>query len=132
MTTTASKIESFFRLSLNNKNIFVADANPRHEGEYDYAIFLNERNYKDYVSNKMDTEDLIIWQLDGGRFGFSYLVEDPGVYMHKDGSGTPPSWELVEHKETFTNILDCTKKISEFIFQGLVNQAVINYNENYD
>lgn len=132
MTTTATKIESFLRLSLNNKHIFVSDANPKHEGEYKYAVFFNERNYKDYTYNKMDSEDLIIWQLDGGNFGFSYIVEDPGVYMYKDGSGMPPSCELVEYKETFVNILDCIKKISEFIFQNLVNEAVINYNENYD
>lgn len=120
MTTTASKIESFLRLSLNNKHIFVSDANPKHEGEYEYAVFFNERSYKDYTSNKMDTEDLIIWQLDGGRFGFSYVTENNIIS------------DFVEYKETFANILDCTKKISEFIFQGLVNQAVINYNENYD
>lgn len=131
MTTNASKIESFLRLSLNDKNIFVSDARAKNEGEYDYAIFLNERNYQDYVSNKSDSEDLIIWEVKG-KIGFSYIVEDPGVYMYKDGSGVPPSYDFVEHNETFSNILECSKKIAEFIFYSLVNQAVMNYNENYE
>jgi len=131
MTTNANKIENFLRLSLNDKKIFVSDARAKNEGEYDYAIFLNERNYQDYVSNKSDSEDLIIWE-EKGKIGFSYLVEDPGVYMYKDGSGVPPSCEFFEHKEIFNNILDCTKKIAEYIFYNLVNQAVVDYNENYE
>jgi hypothetical protein len=45
MTKRAEKIESFLRISLNHDKIFVADARPKNEGQYEYAIFLNEKNY---------------------------------------------------------------------------------------
>ena len=116
MTTNASKIEDFLRLSLNDKNIFVSDARAKNEGEYEYAIFLNQRNYSDYMSNKCDSEDLIIWQTERGQFGFSYFVED--------------KCDFVEYKENFNSILSCIKKLAEFHFECLVNQAVIDFNEN--
>jgi hypothetical protein len=116
MTTIASKMEDFLRLSLNDKNIFVSDARAKNEGEYEYAIFLTERNYSDYVSNKCDSEDLIIWQTEKGKFGFSYFVED--------------KFDFVEYKESFDSILICIKKIAEFYFESLVNQAVIDFKEN--
>jgi hypothetical protein len=116
MTTIASKMEDFLRLSLNNKNIFVSDVRAKNEGEYEYAIFFNQRNHSDYVSNKCDSENLIIWQTERGQFGFSYFVED--------------KCDFVEYKETFNSILICIKKVAEFYFEGLVNQAVIDFNEN--
>jgi hypothetical protein len=129
MTINAIKIEDFLRLSLNKKNIFVSDARAKNEGEYEYAIFLTERNYMDYVSNKCDSEDLIIWKTEKGKFCFSYIVEDPGVYMYKDGSGTPPSCDFVEYKENFNSLLECVKEIADFYFKDIVNQAIIDFNE---
>jgi hypothetical protein len=116
MTNIASKIEDFLRLSLNNENIFVSDARAKNEGQYEYAIFLSQKNYFDYVSNKSDSEDLIIWKTEGGQFGFSYFVED--------------KFDFLEYKEKFNSILICIKKVAEFYFEGLVNQAVIDFNEN--
>lgn len=128
MTSQAKKIENFFRTSLNNKNIFVSDVRAKNEGEYEYAIFFSEKNYSNYTLDKSDSEDFVIWKDNNEKFGFSYLVEDPGVYMYSDGSGTPPSCELVEYKETFNSLLDCIKKIVNFYFENIVNQSVVDFN----
>jgi hypothetical protein len=113
MTKRAEKIESFLRISLNHDKIFVSDARPKNEGQYEYAIFLNEKNYKGYVSNKNYSEDIIIFK-EGEKFGFEY----------QDSNYQP--------KENFKDLLSCIKKIAEEIFFQSVNQAVKDFSEDFE
>jgi len=115
MTNNAIKIQQFHTATIIGSNVYVADANPKNEGEYEYAIFFSEKNYKNYLSNKLDNEDLIIWKTDGGQFGFSYFVDDAN--------------DFVEHPETFGTILKCICKLSNFFYEGAVNEAVTFFNE---
>jgi len=131
MKPTATQISLFLRNALGGiQEIFVDYPREDKKGEYEYAIFLSAKAFKDYHSiGKYDSEDIVIFETEGflqrsPRYSFAVEVTDPGVYMHKDGSGTPPSSELVDYNKTFKNYPDLLKELAEFIFKRNLSVAM--------
>lgn len=113
----------------NHGDIFVLKANEVHKDDYLYAIFFDIKAMLNY-SDGYDSEDIVIWQIptgdNKGKWGFSYNVHDPGVRYHKDGSGTPPSDELVEHKEIYATIQMCVEGVAKH----MMNQRLAEMKEH--
>jgi hypothetical protein len=98
------------------EDVFVCKADEARKDQYQFALFFSLKAMLNY-SDGYDSEDIVIWQIESGdnkgKWGFSFNVHDPGVRYHKDGSGTPPSDELVEHKEIYTTIQMCVEGIAK-------------------
>ena len=121
------------------KNLFVFGAKENDEGVL-FGIVEGEISAKyQKAGNNMETFE--IWQnnfITKGPitypnkkpFGFSYLVEDPGVRYHKDGSGTPPDSEMVEHKETFETLQACVAVMCAFHISSKVVQEFVEQDIN--
>ena len=82
--------------------------------EYHYALFFKREDWLDYVERGNDQEDMIVWQNDKGGWSFSTLVHDAGVRYHRDGSGTPPSSEFVDHGKIYWS--------EEAVFMAVIKQ----------
>lgn len=92
----------------------------KNEGDYMLAIFLGEKGLEDY-KNGYDSEDLILWPDDNmipaSGYSFSYNVHDNGVYRRADGTGEPPSDEMVDLGETFQDLKSCVAALAKFILE---------------
>ena len=109
---------------------------PRNPEDGNFVVFLTKKEYDDYINKNQDSEFIRIWEhhpiaftKPKTQFGFSYWVEDPGVYMHKDGSGTPPSSELVEYKELYDSLPELLSAVCQFVTKSFVKQAMDIWNE---
>ena len=122
--TTEQRIENFLRIATNDKNIYCHENTPN-----SYFLFLSLQDKLTFLTKGYETFSLELWSTPMNinkkklQYGFSFWNHDPGVAYHRDGSGTPPSDELVEYKDTFKSMLSLLKKTSEYINQVKVSNA---------
>lgn len=132
--STVERMQQFLRSALKDNEIIVSPA--RNGTDYDFAVFANQLDHDKYKNESCDTELIQIWTLipvsarreQIKKFGFSYWIHDEGVRYHKDGSGTPPSDDVVEHKETFASIIQLIHEVAQFIFESRLSDACESWN----
>ena len=134
--TLTERIETFLRLATSDFNLCVHKADDQ-EGET-YLLFNNLEDKESYISKKIEADILRLWSIPHltedkikPHYGFSLWTQDPGVRYHKDGSGTPPSDDLVDYNETFRSMLKLLQNVAKFLNQINVSNAEENWLE-YD
>jgi hypothetical protein len=104
--------------------------NPTESKKEDYIkALIPKKSYDEFESEKWDCEEFEIFKADSGKLKYAYLVHDPGVYRHSDGSGTPPSDELREVIQEYNNVFDILESIARTRFEIGISEADQYYSD---
>ena len=97
------RIQNFFDKVLRT-TLLVCKAK---DNDSEYVAFLSHSSWLAYTIKGLDTADFQIWKGEDGRYGFSFIVLQQGVYMRKNGTGEPDSYDWQDHETTYTTLKAC-------------------------
>ena len=131
MKNESNKIAGFLKTTLAGKEVFVEQYTPLGTGEMEYYVFLEKELYDKWQADKEGyLPDFSVCQLTKPiepKFKDHWVIsrrdDDPGVYMRKDGSGEPPSSEMIEYK-TNSKLGECLIDLGAFIAQSYLQEAI--------
>lgn len=131
-------VEKLFKSILSNfsnyKNCYIHEVNKKlnknDEKNYDHCedgdilFFESEEDYKQGYMEQFSINAIQKAAPGNEGFLFCYRVDDPGVMYHRDGSGTPPSSDMIEAKGSYDTINECTIALIKFIIEIISDSTI--------